>query len=236
MESLIDDLNYFSFILIFTAVGVYWWLIDKEINRIFSAFIALMFFVCIVTALYFSYIKTGFPAWMRWPGEFLVKFNMTSKELFIKPGIYSLDTTGWQHNMLNEDDIFTCKVCGDIVQVTIHYGSEESRYASNSDFIESFNTEKRQRDFAELMIKSQGYDQQNIKIDINKVGISEIGGLKVLEYYVIVESPSSMLHNNSMIGVYKKRMVIISLFYPDGAMNGVSKYYINRMYGSLRFF
>lgn len=186
------------------------------------------------------YRYIGFPGWMRWPTEFLERTAVIKNQNhnFVKPGYYSVNKEGWQHNTTPDGDIFTCTDCGTQVQIQISYGPElhTDFTLTNEIFLSKLNTEEKQREFVEPVIRKEIPLQSGFTISIDRVGLSEIGGLDVFQFSATVNIPPTVSHENGMVAIHKNRIMKLSLNYFDGALNQQSRRMIHDFYSTLHFF
>jgi len=237
-DGLPETLNWLALCAIFGAAYVaHAFTAERKWPRWASLLSALLAFVVTATTLFFLYGATGFPSWMRWPTDLLA--NSAHAQLFVRPGFYSINPTGWQHNTTPDGDVFTCSICGAQVQVQIDYGPEltkEAQYKTNREFIAALGTDTAQKEFADSIIRQSIPLQSGFTISIERVGLSQIGGLDVLQFYGVVGIPPTISHDLSMLGIHKNRIMKITLNYSDGAFNEKTQSATHELYESLHFF
>lgn len=236
-NSMLDALNWIALVATVAAgISTYVFLAKRKWPKLATAGVAVLASFAVGIMLFVSYTAIGFPGWMRWPAQLLAR--ATPADVFIKPGYYSINLRGWQHNTTPAGDVFTCSTCGAQVQVQLVYGPEldaEARYRTNKEFLTALGSEKAQKDFADSLIRLGIPIQSGFTISIGRVGLSTIGGLDVFEFGAIVEMPPTFSHDNSMIAIHKNRLMKLTLNYFDGAMNDRTRAAINELYSSLRF-
>ncbi len=159
-------------------------------------------------------------------------------EKFVKPGLYSIDATGWQHKVTASGDNFRCSTCGVPVQIQIDYGpvlEKDATHKTNREFLEALNTEEAQKQFAELMLRKSIPAEGGFRVSIGKVGLAKIGGLDVLEFTATVANGSVTTLDNSMVAIHKNRIMKVTLDYFDGTMNDKAGAAISALLKSLIF-
>jgi hypothetical protein len=236
-DDILAGLNWIAFVATFAAGGgAYSVAAGRKLPswaNIVSVFLA---FIVVTTAWFFLYGAIGFPGWMRWPTELLV--GRAPTQSFAKAGFFSVNLKGWQHSAAPSGDVFTCSICSGSVQVRIDYGEEltkEAIYKTNKELLAALSTETSQRKFVESMIRTSTISQSGLTVSIKRIGLSQIGGLEVLQYYAVLEMPSITSHDNSMLAIHKNRLMKLTLLYLDGAMNDKTRAATDELYKSLRF-
>lgn len=236
-DSIFSTFSWLALVAMFLAgSGMYTFTTGKRWPAWSSILSGVFAFIAVATAWFILYGATGFPGWMRWPTELLAGSLHTQS--FTKPGLYSIDLTGWQHNTAPNGDVFTCSVCDAQVQVQIDYGSEltkEAIYKTNREFISAMSTETVQKQFAESIVRRNIPLQSGFTISIGRVGLSQLGGLDVFQFSAVVEMPSTISHDNSMLAIHKNHIMMLTLNYYDRAMNGKTKSAIDKLYKSIQF-
>lgn len=161
-----------------------------------------------------------------------------SANVFIKPGLYSIDTTGWDRKQTPTGDVYICSTCSAQIQIQIDFGQPlpaDSKVQTNSEFIAGLRTPEQQKNFAQEILKASIPMQSGYSFDIERVGIEQIGGLDVIQYAAVVTIGDKVMRDGTMIGIHKKRMFKIGLNYYDGALNPAVQAAIRSLYGSLKF-
>lgn len=159
-------------------------------------------------------------------------------QTFTKPGFYSIDSTGWQRNTTPSGDVYTCSTCAAQVQVQIDYGPllpPDARFKTNEQFLASLRTEVQQKQFADQLLRQSIPLQSGLKISIERVGLTKIGGINAFQFMAIVELAPSVTRDTSMIALHKGRLMKVTLNYHDGAMNEKARLAVNTLFKSLKF-
>ncbi len=249
---MLGTLNLIALIATFAAAfGAFAFLKERKWPEWASGAAALLAFAAVSTAWLLVYRATGFPGWMRWPTQLFahstteprqistaIPSQISGSEIFEKPGYYSLNIKGWQHNTTPAGDVFICSTCGAQIQVQLDYGPEldsDAIYHSNKEFLAALGTENAQKDFAESLLRKAILLQSGFTISVEMVGLSTIGGLEVLQFSAVVEMPPTISHDNTMVAIHKNRIMKLTLNYFDGAMNDNTRAAIHELFSSLRF-
>jgi hypothetical protein len=198
----------------------------------------LVVFLAISSAALYLYRATGFPGWMRWPDQAL-RASSAGASVFVRPGFYSLDAAGWQHNATPLGDVFTCSTCASQVEIEIDYGPEmpaDGAAPSNAAFLDTLRTDGQQQQFADSTLRASIPMQSGFEIKIEKHGLSNIGGLDVFEFHAVVDIPPSLLRETTMLGIHKNRLMKLSLHYFDNGMDDHARLAVTSLLKSLQFF
>lgn len=237
-DEILASLNWLTLAATFGAAGLaYTYAAEKKWPRFTRYIFTLIAFIALATSWFFLYHEIGFPGWMRWPTQLLA--SNSHGQQFVKQGFYSVDSSGWQHNTIPDGDVFTCSTCDAQAQIQISYGPElkgDVKYSTNQEFLAALSTEQAQREFADSILRGSIPLQSGFTISIEKIGLSDIGGLNVIEFSAIVDMPPNVSHENSMLAIHKNRMMKLSLNYFDDGMDDKTRAATNRFYKSFRFF
>ncbi len=156
---------------------------------------------------------------------------------FEKPGFYSVNADGWTHNVVPRGDVFTCAACKEQFQISIGYGPEfpdSSPLNTNAKFIRQFSSDSYRKKFAESIMSDAV--PMGFRITVNRTGLSKLGGLDVFQFNATVDMNESITHDNRLIAVHRKRMMVVTLNYFDGAMTPKNEELIKNFFRSLKFY
>jgi hypothetical protein len=143
-------------------------------------------------------------------------------EVFANPGFYTVNVDGWTRSALPEGFIYRCTACKEQVDIKIEYGpvlGADSPWKTNDLFIASVSTEKAQKDFADEFLKGSPPTDKRIKVEVTPVGLSDVGGLRVLKIAAQMAMGSSVILDRWMIAVHKSRILWCAVHFSVGALN-----------------
>ena len=154
-----------------------------------------------------------------------------------KKPIYRVNANGWiQSEIPGAGDVFTCGKCKYHVYVRISYGSapsKENKFQSNEEFLQTVSSGKAQRNFARSVM--EGQVPKNTPLDIMKTSISELGGLKVLQFQAVAKVEKGLFRSTTMMAVHRDRMVTVSLNYFQGSLDEPSRNLVRAFFSSFQF-
>lgn len=154
-----------------------------------------------------------------------------------KKGVYRVNANGWiQSEIPGARDVFTCGKCKYHVYVRISYGSapsKENKFQSNEEFLQTVSSGKAQRNFARSVM--EGQVPKNTPLDIMKTSISELGGLKVLQFQAVAKVEKGLFRSTTMMAVHRDRMVTVSLNYFQGSLDEPSRNLVRAFFSSFQF-
>jgi hypothetical protein len=159
-------------------------------------------------------------------------------EVFANPGFYTVNVDGWTRSTLPEGFIYRCTICKEQVDIKIEYGpplGPDAPWKTNDQFIASVSTEKAQKDFADELLKGSLPTNKRIKIEVTRVGLSDVGGLRVLRIATQVSMGSSVIPDTWMIAVHRSRMLWCVVHFSVGAMNSDNEKAVNALMDGLVF-
>ena len=142
-------------------------------------------------------------------------------EVFAISGFYTVTVDGWIRSPLPEGYIFRCAACKDPVDIKIEYGptvGADSPWRTNDQFIASVSTEKAQKEFADEFMKGSLPKDKRIKFEITPVGLTDLGGLRVLKIATQASMGSSVINGAWMMAVHKDRIMLCIVHFSVGAM------------------
>jgi hypothetical protein len=159
-------------------------------------------------------------------------------ETWSVPGFYSVAVDGWARSAIPDGFSYTCVRCTEKIEIDLRYTQElgpDAPWKSNSAFIAALNTEEEQRQFANEIMQLSVPTGAGFKIDILKVGLSDIGGLRVLMMAARVTLGSVITVDTTMTAVHKNRLMIVSLHSFDGSLTPQNKAAIDAFFDGLKF-
>lgn len=168
----------------------------------------------------------------------LMSAGPVAAEMLTRPGFFSVDVEGWEQQPGDNRVIFACTDCGSPVQIQIDYGPElpkEAEYRTNDEFLARLKKEDDQRDFASLLIKQSVPDGVELQYDIQKVGFSKVGGLKVFEYSALIATAPRETRDSTIIGLQHHRLMKLTLNHYDDALTPEAGARISAFFKSLKF-
>ena len=111
----------------------------------------------------------------------------------------------------------------------------DAPWKTNDQFMSSLATERAQREFAdELMLGSLPPDNR-IKIEIKRVGLSDVGGLRVLMVASEITIGATVMLDTSMIAVHKSRIMRCAVHFSAGVLNPDTRKAIDAFMDGLQF-
>jgi len=167
-----------------------------------------------------------------------VSAGPAAAEMLTRPGFFSVDVEGWEQQPGDNRVIFACQDCGSPVQIQIDYGPElpkGAEYKTNDEFLARLKKEDDQRDFARLLIKQSVPDDVDLQFDIQKVGFSKVGGLKVFEYSALIATAPRETRDSTIIGLQHHRLMKLTLNHYDDALTPEAGARISAFFKSLKF-
>lgn len=168
----------------------------------------------------------------------LLSAGPAAAELLTRPGYFSVDVEGWQQEPGDNRTIFACEDCGSPVQVQIDYGPElpaKAEYKTNAQFLARLKTVEAQRQFASLLIESSVPEGVDLEYDIQKVGFSEVGGLKVFEYSALIATAPRGTRDSGIVALQNNRLMKLTLNHYDDALTPQATLRISGFLKSLKF-
>lgn len=168
----------------------------------------------------------------------LLTAGPVAAETLVRPGYFSVDVEGWQQQPGPDRTIFACEDCGSPVQVQIDYGPElsaDAEYKDNKQFLARLKTEEAQRQFASLLIEASVPEGVELQYEIQKVGLSEVGGLKVFEYSALIATAPRGTRDSAIVGLQHKRLMKLTLNHYDDALTPEATARISAFFKSLKF-
>ncbi len=168
----------------------------------------------------------------------LLSAGPAAAERLTRPGYFSVDVEGWEQQSGDSRVIFACKDCGSPVQVQIDYGPElpaDAEYKTDAEFLARLKTDEAQRQFASLLIESSVPEGVELDYDIQKVGFSEVGGLKVFEYSALLATAPRGTRDSAIVGLHHHRLMKMTLNHYDDALTPQATARISAFFKSLKF-
>ena len=159
--------------------------------------------------------------------------GMARAEVFANPGFYTVSVDGWTRVASPEGFRYRCTTCKGQVGVTIEYGPD-APWKTNDQFMASLATEKARKELADEWFGGQPTDKR-AKAEVKRVGLGEIGGLRVLMVVTEVEMGSASAFGRFMIAVHKGRLLWCAVHYPLGVVDPDNEKAIDAFFAGLVF-
>jgi hypothetical protein len=153
-------------------------------------------------------------------------------EVFANPGFYTVTVDGWVRSASPDGFSYRCATCKEQVEIDIEYGPD-APWKTNDQFMASISTEKEQKDYADELTKGSLPTDKRVKVEVKRVGLSEIGGLRVLMIETQFNIGSSTTLGRFMIAVHMGRIMYCAVHFPAGDPD--SEKAINAFWGGLVF-
>jgi hypothetical protein len=153
-------------------------------------------------------------------------------EVFANPGFYTVTVDGWVRSASPDGFRYRCTTCKEQVDIAIEYGPD-APWKTNDQFMASIATEKQQKDYADDLMKGSLPTDKRVKVEVKRVGLSEIGGLRVLMIETQLSIGSSAMLDTFMIAVHRGRIMYCAVRSPAG--NPDSEKAINAFWSGLVF-
>jgi len=157
---------------------------------------------------------------------------------YIKDGYYEVDSNGWLVKNTPVGEVFICQECPDFVQVQISYGpeaGEDAPFHNSEQLSKSFNTDKKKKQFADMLLKS-GMPSDGYSVDIIKVDDGFLGKNKAITYSAIVKFPGdNTARETTFVTMHKNRMVKFSANFYEDKLSGKSAIHLDKLYKSIKF-
>lgn len=157
-------------------------------------------------------------------------------EVWTAPGLYTVTVEGWSRNALPEGFGYRCVRCTDQIDIEIKYGpalSPTATWKTNDALMAELSTEAKQREFAQALL--QGVSTPSLTVEIKRVGLSQIGGLRVLMIASRASAGRSVFMGTSMVAIHKNRLMNISVHFSEGAFTPESDKAITAFMSGLVF-
>ena len=159
-------------------------------------------------------------------------------ETWIVPGAYTLKVDGWSRSAIPEGFNYRCLRCKEQIEIEIMYGpplSASATWKNNAEFINALSTPEKRQTFADALMKSAVPADLGAKIEIKRVALEEIGGLRVLMMASEVTMGRAITLDTSMVGIQNNRLMRTSVHFFEGAMNAANREAINAFMSGLVF-
>lgn len=159
-------------------------------------------------------------------------------EVWTAPGMYTVTVDGWARNAVPEGFSYRCVRCTDQIEIEIKYGpalSPTATWRTNDALMADLSTEAKQREFAEALLQSAAPTSAGVKIEVKRVGLHYIGGLRVLMIASRISSGRSAFMDTSMIAIHKNRLMKITVNFNEGAFTPESDKAITSFISGLVF-
>jgi|WetSurMetagenome_2_1015567.scaffolds.fasta_scaffold01781_1 hypothetical protein len=167
-------------------------------------------------------------------------YNIGKRDNSKKDGtkLYRLLSAGWQRNTTPTGEVFTCSVCESQVQVQVDIGpplGPDAKIKTNEQLISQLKDSKQQTKFADNMLTSQIPLKEGYSVKIERTGFTKIGGQDAFQFTAVVDMKTSVIHDTTMILIYKGRFVKITINHHDGTLNANVREAINSLLSSVEF-
>ena len=166
----------------------------------------------------------------------LFAFN-SHAEAFKKPGHFEAYIDGWKHQEIPlKTDFVRCEECDFPIGIEIGYGETlppKGMFRTNGEFIKLVSDESKAKILSKELLSSRVLPDASLIV--KRVGVSELGGLNVLQAQSNFKSKGQVIWLNAMMAVHKNKIVLVTLIYQDGAMDEFSNKQIGSLFGSIRF-
>ena len=159
-------------------------------------------------------------------------------ESWTVPGAYTLKVDGWSRNVIPEGFNYRCTRCSEQIEIEIMYGpplSSSATWKTNDEFIATLSTTEKRQTFADTLMKNAIPPGLGAKVEIKRVALEEIGGLRVLMMASEVVIGRSVTLDTSMVGIQSNRLMRTSVRFFAGAMNAENGAAINDFMNGLAF-
>lgn len=159
-------------------------------------------------------------------------------ETWTVPGMYTVKVDGWTRNAIPEGFNYRCLKCTDQIEIEVMYGppfGPDALWKTNDEFIAALSTEDKRKTFADAIMKGAIPSGSGFKVEIKKVSLDQIGGLRVLMMASEVMMGTTSTMDTSMIAVHKNRLVRVTVHFFKGALTAESGNAINAFMDGLVF-
>lgn len=159
-------------------------------------------------------------------------------ETWTVPGAYTLKVDGWSRNTIPEGFNYRCTRCSEQIEIEIMYGpplSPSATWKTNDEFIAALSTAEKRQTFADALMKNAVPPTPSAKVEIKRVALEEIGGLRVLMMASEVVIGRTVTMDTSMVGIQNNRLMRTSVRFFAGAMNVENGAAINAFMDGLAF-
>jgi len=154
-------------------------------------------------------------------------------EAWTVQGLYSVTVDGWVRSAVPDGFNYRCLRCTEQIEIEIKYIPEDAPWKSNSAFIATFDTEQRQRQFADMLM--EGAVPAGFKVEVLQVGLSNIGGLQVLMFAAKVSQGSVVTVDTRFAAVHRNRLMMGSVHSYDGSLTPQNRAAIDAFLDGLKF-
>lgn len=148
-------------------------------------------------------------------------------ETWTVPGAYTLKVDGWSRNSTPDGYNYRCLRCAEQIEIEIMYGpplSPSATWKTNEEFMAALSTPEKRQTFANTLMQNAVPSGIGAKIDVKRVALEEIGGLRVLMMASEVIIGRSTTLGTSMIGIQNGRLMRMSVKFFEGAMNAINAF------------
>jgi hypothetical protein len=159
-------------------------------------------------------------------------------ETWTVPGMYTVKVDGWTRNAIPDGFNYRCLKCTDQIEIEVMYGplfSPDALWKTNDEFIAALSTEDRRQTFADAIMTGAVPPGSGFKVEVKKVGLDQLGGLRVLMMASEVTMGTTSTMDTSMIAVHKNRLVRVTVHFFRGALTAESGNAINAFMDGLVF-
>ena len=147
---------------------------------------------------------------------------------------YSFKSDKWLAKKVPEGFSYLCIPCESEIRLQITAGPFNS--AITPELFSGFSNSEQQRlDFAEQTIRSQIPLNLDPEIEVLRNSYGSMFGINVLAFNALVEMGPTVAWDTSYVGVFKNRIVKVTINYIDGALDDVARNALNEILGSLSF-
>jgi hypothetical protein len=154
------------------------------------------------------------------------------------PPLYTVSSGGWQRNTTPDGEVLTCSACRRQIQVQISVGpplAAKARFRTNEQFLASVRTPDQRQSFAVSILKSQIPLQSSYTPEIERTGITKLGGLDAFQFIAIVDlKPAPTLYTIILL-VHRQRLVKVSVNYREDSFDDKARSAVNTLLESIKF-
>ena len=147
---------------------------------------------------------------------------------------YSYQSEKWLAKKVPEGTAYICVPCENEIRLQITSGPFNEDITPDL-FLSLSKSEEARLNFAKETLKSQIPKNLNPEIEILNSGYGPMFGIDVVGFSAVVEMGSMASWDTSYIGVFKNRIVKITINYMDGSLDEVARNALNEFLGTLRF-
>lgn len=159
-------------------------------------------------------------------------------ETWTVPGMYTVKVDGWTRNAIPEGFNFRCLKCTDQIEIEVMYGppfGPDALWKTNDEFIAALSTDEKRKTFSDAIMTGAIPSGSGFKVEVKKVGLDQLGGLRVLMMASEVTMGTTSTMDTSMIAVHKNRLVRVTVHFFRGALTAESGNAINAFMDGLVF-